>query len=296
MKALMLLGWSTLGLGCVDFNLKCTPNVTNPQGLAGYLGSTSSGNPVSLDKVTVRSGDHPIGELLTEAYYHSFDSLVSDTSKLPALAVENSGSIRTECRQTLSAGDVLRGWLRQIVPFDDAEYVFPVTFAEIKGAFEHSVAAFPASGKPPNLSPFGGFLQVFGAGIDVDCAKQPEIRDSAGNVVTPGQRIQKVHIKPRTDPTSKTDLCVLDFSGGVTTCAGGQMWIVANDYLYGGGDGYGVFAEVQSDPTRSAAKLDEGITNFTSAAAYWAATYPDAFKAFPGDPQIRYGFTNCSLP
>src|SRR5579863_9139802 len=104
-RFLVVVAIAAFVAACVDFNVQCTPNVTDPSGLAGYLGGAGDGGqPVtlSLDKVTVRSGDNTIGQLLTEAYYHSYDKLITDPTKLPAISVENAGSIRTECRDTLS--------------------------------------------------------------------------------------------------------------------------------------------------------------------------------------------------
>ncbi len=278
--------------GCVDFNVQCTPNVQNPEGLAGYLGPTSNGQPVSLEKVAVRSGDHPIGQLLAESAFHGFDQLTPDPSKLPAFAVYNSGAIRTECRQSLSPGRVLRGWLKQIIPFDDILHSVPATFDEIHRIFEHSVGPFLKAPAAPLSNPPGLFLQVYGLVINVDCSQPAEVLDDAGNLVTPGKRVRTIQVMSRTNPGVVK--CSLDFTGtGTTTCPGTELWVGTADYLYTGGDGYTAFSEISADATRDAEKLDFGITYFNATATYWSATYPSATSAFPGDPAQRYVFSNC---
>jgi 5'-nucleotidase / UDP-sugar diphosphatase len=292
---LAVLAIASLNVGCVDFNVQCTPDVSDPNNVTGYLGQTSNGQPVSLNKLAVRSGDNTMGQLLTESYFHSYDQVPGvDTSKLPALAVENSGSIRTDCRDSLSPGLVLRGWLRQIIPFDDVIYSFPATFQEIDYALEHSVGFIAKTGSPPNENPSAGFLQIYGVVVQVDCSQPAEVLDDSGNLMTPGKRVRSIQVMSRASPTKP--LCKLDFTGtGTSDCPGQYLWVGANEYLYGGGDGYTSFGEI-STSSRDAEKLSAGITNFNAASTYWDATYGSASTPFPGDPAARWLFSNCVFP
>lgn len=275
--------------GCVEFNVECTPDLRDPEGLAGYLGSSGSA-PVSLLKVDVRTQDHPLGQLLAEAYAHAFDDIAPNRD-LPRIGVENSGAIRSECRETLSPGPVRRKVLRPIVPFDNQIFGVAVSHAQLKAILEHSVAGFTPVNTPPNRSPPGSFLQLWGLAVVVDCSRQGEELDADGSLKTAGQRVRRARLMRRDDPA--TEDCVVDFTGATPARAcPGELWLAVNSFLYAGKDGYRTFKETSGWPD---APLSAGVLNFNAAAGYWAKTYPKE-RPFPRRPAARYDFQDtCTL-
>lgn len=115
------------------------------------------------------------------------------------LALLNGGSIRAP----LEAGDVTRGDLTTILPFDNTLVALRVSGQQIKEALEHSLAPYPL--------PWGGFLQVSGLHLTFDPAAPAGAR--VRDIVVAGEPL------------------VLDRDYTVAT----------NSFIALGGDGYGMW-------------------------------------------------------
>jgi 2',3'-cyclic-nucleotide 2'-phosphodiesterase (5'-nucleotidase family) len=250
--------------GCVEYNEECSRFMTDPEGIAGYLGGD-----VTITKTKVRTDDNSVGQLVAEAYYAAFDDQPSQY--WPDLAVVNSGAIRfegvCESREILKKGPVKRKVLRDVLPFDNRVVVVSVTHRQLKGILEHGVAGYSA------IDPKGSFLQLAGAEIRVNCSLPSETIASDGTRATEGQRVVSVAIQHRpcevapSDPQcGQTVEIPLDPPSDTL-----KVRIATDSFLQSGGDNFLDFKSV--DPN-AADTVSAGSFNFEIVARYFQQAYP----------------------
>ncbi len=245
------------GAGCVEFNQECTPLVSEPDAVTGYLDGE-----VSITKPAARTKNNSLGQLVAEAYYFAFEDYKPE--ERPDLAVENSGGIRfespCEIRESLRKGAVKRRHLREVVPFDNNVEIVEMSYKQLKGMFEHSVAAFTSAGQ---ANPSGAFLQVHGVEVWVDCSKPAEALGPDGARVKDGERVTRMVIHRR--DVSALELPISE----PLAMEQGKVRVATNSYLAGGGDGYLDFEEGE-------AVASAGTYGFELIAGYFKKTYPES--------------------
>ena len=101
--------------GCVEFNSECTPPVSDPDFEVTTLASS-----VPVARATVRTRESALGNVIADAYLHSFDNAGGVRA---SIAIENAGAIRDQglciTRTELKAGPLSRRVLRDTLPFSN---------------------------------------------------------------------------------------------------------------------------------------------------------------------------------
>lgn len=138
------------------------------------------------------------------------------------IAFHNGGAIR----DSIAAGTVTVGDVLDVLPFNNTFVIFELSGADVIAALENSVSHVEATDGT------GRFLQVSG------------LRFTWDGTLSMGQRIVSVEVQ-----TSGGDYDVLDPD---------EIYSIAtNDYLFAGGDDYGMFAENSSADYDFGRTLDE---------------------------------------
>ncbi|MFN7130496.1 MAG: 5'-nucleotidase C-terminal domain-containing protein [Myxococcales bacterium] len=244
-------------LGCVEFNEECSPLVSDPDEITGYI----DGN-IGVTRQAVRLKNNSLGQLVAESYFHAFSNLRPEDQ--PDLAVENSGGIRfespCESRDFLRKGAVKRRHLREVVPFDNKVEVVKVSYRQLKGIFEHSVASFSPAGQ---ANPSGAFLQVYGVEVWVDCSKQGEAIGADGSRTREGQRVTRMRLVRKDGSTVEIPI------NEPEALDKGFVRLAINSFLAGGGDDY--------VDLRGSEKVDSaGSFGFELVASHFKKTYTAA--------------------
>lgn len=267
-----LVAAALLASGCVVYNEECSPLVTEPDEVTGWLGGE-----VNTTKPEVRTKENALGQMVAEAYYHFW----SDPKVRPDLALENAGAIRSEgvceSREVLRKGAVKRKVLREVLPFDDQVTVVSVTHQQLKRILEHAVASLTPTGA---ASPSGAFLQIYGGSFTADCKMPAETLKPDGSLEKDGQRIRSIALHGRDG--SKREIALTPPSTTET------VRIALNSYLAEGGDG---FVELQK-PIANANKVSSGSYNFEIIAQYFKATYTQDHP-LPAEPEARVILIDC---
>lgn len=271
-----LLAALLLACGCVVYNEECSPQVAEPDEVTGWLGGE-----VLTTKPEVRTKENALGQMVAEAYYFSFDSILRDPQQRPDLGLENAGAIRSEgvceSREVLRAGAVKRKVLREVLPFDDQVTVVSVTHQQLKRILEHAFASLTPTGA---VSPSGAFLQVYGGSITVDCKLPAETLKPDGTLEKDGQRIRAITLHRRDGTTREIPLTPPSTTETVR--------IALNSYLADGGDG---FVELQK-PIPNANRVSSGSYNFEIIAQYFKDTYTQDHP-LPAEPVPRVTLIDC---
>lgn len=280
-----------LGLGlcgaafasCVSYNEDCTPLVDQPDQVVGVLAGD-----VDITKNRVRSGDNALGQLVADAYRHSADDPSVSGGLPPAdVGFENAGAIRNEgvCQSNdvIPRGPVRRKTLRQVLPFDDTVSVVSVDVPTLRRVMEHAVAGFSA-GNAPAGNPAGSFLQLSGMTVVADCNRAAESASS------PGARVLRMVLEDAFGDGGAEGTVLFDADAGLS--APRSVRLACNSFLLGGGDGYGMLANLDAG---AAQRLDEQGLNFQIVANYFSRTYgPDANTTLPAQPRGRWLLQNCA--
>ncbi|WP_088008508.1 5'-nucleotidase C-terminal domain-containing protein [Indiicoccus explosivorum] len=162
---------------------------------------------LSAARDLVRAQEAPLGNLIADGML----AAAQEVSEVPVVfAVQNGGGIRAD----IDAGEITYGEVLTVLPFNNSLALMDLTGAEIKQAFEHSVALYP------ELS--GAFLQV-SEGVQV-------VFDSSRPA---GDRVVSIE--------------VLQDGEWVAIDMDATYRIATNVFTAKGGDDYDVFAEAYAD-------------------------------------------------
>lgn len=168
-------------------------------------------------KEEVRAGETNLGDLVTDAmlWQAGLDNEAVDA------AITNGGGIRA----SISAGDITKQFVNDVLPFGNTLYVIELTGAELLEALEASTFVTP--------EPEGGFPQV--AGMEF--------------VVNTGADFDAGELYPGTtffhEPNSINRVSILTV-GGDAFDVNATYTIVTNDFMAAGGDTYYAFSAAGS--------------------------------------------------
>lgn len=166
---------------------------------------TDEGN---TEQLSVRKNETALGNIITDGMLSKAKQY---TNKEVIMAVQNGGGIRA----AISEGPITVGEVITVLPFGNTLALMDVTGAELKAAFEYSVASYPEE--------FGGFLHVStGTKLEFDSSKPV------------GQRIVSLSYKD----AKGTDVQIED---------GKTYTIATNAFTAKGGDGFDMFATAYAD-------------------------------------------------
>ena len=172
----------------------------------------------------VRARESHAGNLLADAFLHSYDRNAPDLGlpprgpANPVIAIQNGGGIRQNAGDVLPTngrvpGDIYLVNTLDVLPFADAVAIIPgVSASDLKAAFELSISLYP------DLN--GGFLQIGGIGVVYDPSRPVGSRvvsltlDGGAALVTDGA-----------------------IARGAPT-----VTVLTNSFVADGGDGYAMFA------------------------------------------------------
>ena len=272
---LLFLGAALLAAaGCPVYNQECSPIVTDPDAITGWLGGD-----VQTTKPVVRTQDNPFGQLVAEAYYHAFDT--SSAALRPDVGMQNAGSIRSEgvcvSREVVKKGPVRRSVLREVMPFDNGVVVLTVTHHQLKQILEHAVSGLSPTG---SIAPPGAFMQLYGITVEANCNNQPELLKADGTVDREGTRVTAITLHKRDGTSEPISLSTSDWDERTVRLA-------TNSYIGEGGDNFVAFKGADRKNM-----LDAGGNDFEIIAAYFKKAYTES-SPLPATPAQRWLFTDC---
>lgn len=197
--------------------------------LAGFASTPVAATEVLLDvsRDAVRSRESNAGNLVADAFLHSYDrhaaglGLPPRAPGEPVVAIQNGGGIRQTVGDVLPTMGSVPGTIflldtMGVLPFPNGVTAVPgVAAADLKEVFERSAARYP------NTS--GAFLQVGGIAVVYDPA------------LPPGSRVVALTLDDGTRIVA--DGAVVEGAPAVT--------VVTNSFVAGGGDGYAMFVGVE---------------------------------------------------
>ncbi len=167
--------------------------------------TTDEGN---TEQLSVRKNETALGNIITDGMLSKAKQY---TNKEVIMAVQNGGGIRSG----INEGPITVGEVITVLPFGNTLALMDVTGAELKSAFEFSLANYPEE--------FGGFLHVStGTKVEFDSSKPA------------GQRIVSLSYK--------------DAKGNDVQIEDGKTYTIAtNAFTAKGGDGFDMFATAYED-------------------------------------------------
>ncbi len=167
-------------------------------------------------KEEVRAGETNLGDLVTDAmlWQAGLDNEAVDA------AITNGGGIRA----SISAGDITKQFVNDVLPFGNTLYVIELTGAELLEALEASTFVTP--------EPEGGFPQVAGMEFVVNTGA-----DFDAGELYPGTTFH--------EPNSINRVSILTV-GGDAFDVNATYTIVTNDFMAAGGDTYYAFSAAGS--------------------------------------------------
>ncbi|MGC4113700.1 MAG: 5'-nucleotidase [Myxococcales bacterium] len=271
---LLALGTVLAGVcGCPVYNQECSPIVTDPDEVTGWLGGD-----IQTIKSLVRTQDNSFGQLVAEAYYHAFDT--SSAALRPDVGMQNAGSIRSEgvcvSREVVKKGPVRRSVLREVMPFDNGVVVLTVTHEQLRSILEHAVSGLTPTG---STSPPGAFMQLYGLTVEANCNNPAQTLKSDGALDREGQRITGITLEKR-DGTIES--IALNPPSKERT-----LRLATNSFIGGGGDNFVAFKG--ADRTHM---LEAGGNDFEIIATYFLKTYTEP-KPLPATAATRWILTDC---
>ena len=143
------------------------------------------------------------------------------------ISIANSGGLRA----SIDAGDVTMGEVLTVLPFQNTIATFQLKGSDLRAALENGV------GQIEEVA--GRFPQVAGMKYSFDTSKPA------------GSRITEVQVK--------------EGAAFVALDPEKNYGVVTNNYVRGGGDGYGVFAEKAVNPYDFGPNLEQAVADYLSA-------------------------------
>lgn len=157
-------------------------------------------------KPSVRKNETPLGNVITDGMLAKAKTYNNEV----IMALQNGGGIRSSIDQ----GPITVGEVINVLPFGNTLATIKLTGAELKEAFEISLAKLPGEN--------GGFLHVSGAKVKYDSSKPA------------GQRVVSIAYK--------------NADGTYTDIQAGQTYTIAtNAFTAKGGDGFTVFQKAYEE-------------------------------------------------
>lgn len=218
--------------GCPDAHkLHSGPPIDNTQ-----VGQSSV--DLLATREAVRTGEAAIGNLIADAMLLWLDQ----QGKGVDIATVNGGSIRfnaaTRPEGIYSAGMLTRQDVKDMLPFDNTLVILVMSGAEIKTAFERSIALWPDTA--------GGFLQVSrGFQVIYDTTAEAQVVGEGAEgiefIASPGARVVSMSLN------------------GQPLVAEQSYRLAAMSFVAGGGDSFVSFAQVPE-----ANREDTGVTGATA--------------------------------
>jgi 2',3'-cyclic-nucleotide 2'-phosphodiesterase (5'-nucleotidase family)/endonuclease/exonuclease/phosphatase family metal-dependent hydrolase len=181
---------------------------------------------VDLDgtRSSVRSKESNEGNLIADSLLWQASQLAGDFGvPAPDVALQNGGGIRND--SVIPAGNITELDTFSMVPFPNFVTVFPaVSRDQFKEILENAVSRTQLGDIPGGT---GRFAQIAGFSFEWSGSGTAQVLDDAGNVTTPGTRIEKITLD---DGTSIV-------SGGAVV-SGPDVTVATIDFLARGGDQY----------------------------------------------------------
>ena len=280
--ALALGPLAVVSLGsCAVYNEECARFVADPDGVTGYLGGV-----VDIQRSSVRLKDNAIGQMVAESFYNS---PYEGTDERPDLAIVNGGSIRSdgvcEVRDSLPPGGVQRKVLRDILPYDNDVKMVTISYKVLKQVFEHSIIEYEP------LDPPGGYLQIAGARVTLDCSQPAQSLDANGHVTQEGKRVVSIELRQRDCQAADEESCYTKLN----LEAEGTVNIALDSYILGGGDSFSMFQAARKDAELANKEWSEfkaPFINLETVASYFAEAYPEE-APLSSEPETRVILQNC---
>jgi len=221
---------------------------------------------LDLRKSVVRTGEAPIGDLVTDAFYFTASAFCSDAAgkPCPVAAFENGGGIRsqTTCgeRQLIPVGALYQRDVKQVLPFANGLVVAELTGHDLKLALEHAVDLLGQAGSN-GLS--GHFLQVSRLKFEVDCSQPAQSLDSnKEQILNVGARIVagSLMVRNNVDDANPTWDAVSDSRTHTYPVA-------MSSFIGAGGDGFVAFVQ-RDNSEKAVCETDPCDGNYTDKIAY----------------------------
>ncbi|MCJ7442963.1 MAG: bifunctional metallophosphatase/5'-nucleotidase [Methanotrichaceae archaeon] len=199
------------------------------------LADTIGYSEVDLDamKKNVRSQEMPIGNLIVDSWRKWFSEA--------QIAVINGGSIRGD--RIYPQGNISYQTLNTMLPFHNNLILATMTGTEIKQMLEISASALG-----PNSTgiPDGGFLQVNGIRFSINMGKE------AFSALYDGRQIKQII----NSGNRVSDIFVMENNIWRPLDDKKIYFVLTNDYLSEGGDGYALLADLPANRKRDTTMVD----------------------------------------
>ncbi len=211
-----------------------TPDILDDPDMIALVEDLRAELPLFLDEAIGETQNYLEGEREVCRYAEcSMGNLIADAIRAETgaqIAFHNGGAIRA----SIDPGVITVGDVYQVLPFSNTYLIFELSGADVLAALENGVSRVEAT------EGTGRFLQVSGLRFTWDGSQ------------TAGRRIVSVE--------------VLDEGGDYELLDPDELYTVAtNDYLFVGGDDYGMFASNAGDAYDFGRTLDEIVRQYIEA-------------------------------
>ncbi|MDD3014857.1 MAG: bifunctional UDP-sugar hydrolase/5'-nucleotidase [Candidatus Gastranaerophilales bacterium] len=175
------------------------------------------------------------------------------------IVIQNNGGIRV--KRYISPGNVTKADILEIFPFENKSVMAQLKGKEIKSMLESSSAYLPEVKD--------SFLQTKGINYTVDLSKNPQIMSSDGTkILKKGNRVRDIFINGQPLNPEK------------------YYKIIANDFLFSGGDGY-VQLKHARNTVFSEVYIQDLITNYIKNNSPLNLKIQDKINVIKGNNNIR---------
>jgi 5'-nucleotidase len=181
----------------------------------------------------VRSGETNAGNLITDAFLHSYDRFAASVglpargAGNPVIAVQNGGGIRQNAGDLLPVGGAVPGVRTRQNTLDVlavltnlVAVVSEVSPSDLKEILERSAATLPGAG--------GQFLQIAGLRVTFNATGVAQELDAQDNITVLGTRVVEAVLDDGTPI----------IEGGAVVAGAPDLRIVTNNFTSAGGDRY----------------------------------------------------------
>ena len=112
-----------------------------------------------------------------------------------------------------------------------------ISYKVLKQVFEHSIIEYEP------LDPPGGYLQIAGARVTLDCSQPAQSLDANGHVTQEGKRVVSIELRQRDCQAADEESCYTKLN----LEAEGTVNIALDSYILGGGDSFSMFQAARKD-------------------------------------------------